>query len=301
MIEKFVQKEYGLAVTALKPLEAGVVNKNYRLSASEGDFILKIYTKKISEEIQFEINVLRELTSYNFPSPHLRPTVKGAWYSLFHEKPAVFYPFILGTIKKELNVENLREVGALMGKMHHLLSSCENRSRSFLWDPENLKTLLRERGGELRERGFPRADELVSFLSTELELYHFPDNLPSGVTHQDIKPENILIEGGHVSGIVDFDNAYFGYFLFDIATTVIWSCFRGDVLDGKLVEAFRAGYENERPLAHDERELFNHAILFRLLREAFIGPFAAARGTEQITRKRSDYFLWLYKNFKSHK
>ena len=121
--------------------------------------------------------------------------------------------------------------------------------------------------------------------------------LPRGGTHQDIKPENVLVKNNHsVNGIIDFDNGYYGDLLHDITTTICWYCFKGHRLNFRLFENFISSYQDERKLSDIEKEYFYQGIKFRLIREAIIWPMYVSHN-EVISMRYSDYFMDLYNNF----
>jgi len=82
--------------------------------------------------------------------------------------------------------------------------------------------------------------------------------------------------------------------LHDITTTIIWTCFENNELNKNLLDALLDGYEKERKLTALEKEYLSNGIKFRLVREVFIGPFVTMHLPE-LSRKRADYFIELYK------
>ncbi|MBT6230490.1 MAG: phosphotransferase, partial [Candidatus Scalindua sp.] len=115
-------------------------------------------------------------------------------------------------------------------------------------------------------------------------------------SHLDIKPENILVSSDQISGIVDFDNGYFGDLLHDVTTTICWFCFKDNKLDLRFVESFVSSYQKERELSEIEKQYLGQSIKFRLLRESIIWPMYVSHNIP-IAKKFSDYFLTLYNNY----
>ncbi len=77
--------------------------------------------------------------------------------------------------------------------------------------------------------------------------------------HSDILPENVLVQGERVR-VIDFDDAGFGWHLYDIATTV--ADYRGEGRTDLKLEAMVEGYRSRRVLSdtHLERlDLFGLA------------------------------------------
>lgn len=292
-IASHINAHYHMSVFDIQPMKAGVVNQNFRISSNRGEYLFKIYNLKRPEEIKFEIEALLELAKHDFPSPRLVADLRGEIVGDCNGKPCLLYDYIEGEPVKEWTSGIICEVGALMGRMHNALKDFSNRNRAFTWDHDQIPRLVRDEGQKLVEAGFPEAHALLQTLTTRLKETSLPAALPSGFTHQDIKPENVIVKNGHAVGIVDFDNSYYGAFMHDMTTSIIWSCYKNEELDRSLMTAFLAGYEAERPLTDPERQHFEDGLKFRLLREAFVSPFAALPHNMDVTKERSDYFLRL--------
>lgn len=92
-----------------------------------------------------------------------------------------------------------------------------------------------------------------------LQLAEAEDTLDYGLIHADLVRENVMIDGD-VLHLIDFDDAGFGFRLFDIATTLIKNMAEPDHAD--LQAALIAGYRTERPIDTDLLDLF---LLLRAL------------------------------------
>lgn len=94
-----------------------------------------------------------------------------------------------------------------------------------------------------------------------------------GLIHADLVPENVLVDGERVR-VIDFDDAGFGWHLFELATTLYF--IRREQHYGLARDALVAGYRRRRPLADADL--------------ALLPAFLAARGTTYLgwvhTRRR---------------
>jgi Ser/Thr protein kinase RdoA (MazF antagonist) len=206
----------------------------------------------------------------------------------------VVYPFLEGKKVRLASPRFLFQLGKIQGRMHEYFMNRGPKSKKHTWDPPALKRLMIENKNRLLKSSFPDAKEFLIFLLHELNACRLPKNLPVGFTHQDIKPENIIARGNQISGILDFDNAYYGVLLHDITTSIIWWCFKKNKLDRKLLRSFLQGYESVRPLTYNERKLLlTDGLKFRLIREMFIGPLTTLDKTS-LAVKRARHFLSIY-------
>jgi len=96
---------------------------------------------------------------------------------------------------------------------------------------------------------------LAQFLAEELAALAkvWPENLPRGIVHADLFPDNVLFLGDKVSGLIDFYFACTDFFAYDLAVCLNAWCFEPDFsfnfTKGKaLIDAYRS----TRALTPDE-------------------------------------------------
>ncbi len=100
----------------------------------------------------------------------------------------------------------------------------------------------KERG--LLERGRDAVLRELGRLAKSAETY--------SMIHADCVPENVLVDGDRVR-LIDFDDAGFGWHLFEIATSLYF--IRGEPFYDRAEAAFIEGYRKHRPLADEHLEL----------------------------------------------
>ena len=295
-IKFFLAEKYNINAKAVKKIKCGVLNTNYIVETEQcNKFVFRIYNFKTKEQVGFEVEILEYLKNKNFPCPRLQPSIAGEFIKVFNNNPCIVYKYLEGENIKIITPELIKQTGELEGKMHYLLKDFCLSVDKPTWEPEELNILVRDNREMMLNGKFERAEELMDFAQTELKKYKFPKELPTGVTHQDIKPENIIVKDNEIVGFIDFDNFYVGALLHDITTTIIWSCFKGGELDLKLVKPFLEGYNSTRPLTQLEKDNLLDGIKWRLVREVFVGPFVTIHRPE-LSQERADYFIDLYKN-----
>jgi homoserine kinase type II len=83
----------------------------------------------------------------------------------------------------------------------------------------------------------------------------WPSDLPRGVIHADLFPDNVLMLGNQVTGLIDFYFACTDMLAYDIAVTHAAWCFDADgrTFQPGLSRALIEGYEAVRPLSVAER------------------------------------------------
>jgi Ser/Thr protein kinase RdoA (MazF antagonist) len=90
-----------------------------------------------------------------------------------------------------------------------------------------------------------------------------------GLVHADTRLANLLVCDGRIS-VIDFDDAGFGWYLYDAGTSV--SFFEHDPRVPELLDSWLAGYRRVLPLpAADEAEIETFVMFRRLLLVAWLG------------------------------
>ena len=86
---------------------------------------------------------------------------------------------------------------------------------------------------------------------------HWPKNIPSGIIHADLFPDNIFFKNNKVSGIIDFYFSCNDFYAFEIAICLNALCFEGinENLSFNVTKAkkFIDGYSKIRKLSEEEK------------------------------------------------
>ena len=78
----------------------------------------------------------------------------------------------------------------------------------------------------------------------------WPQDLPQGVIHADLFPDNVFFEKGAVSGLIDFYFACHDVLAYDLAIMLNAWCFEADVnFNITKARALLAGYQSVRPMS----------------------------------------------------
>jgi Ser/Thr protein kinase RdoA (MazF antagonist) len=148
--------------------------------------------------------------------------------------------------------DQYRAIGAIMARMHNQAAAWEPPAgfMRHCWDVEGLvgEQPLWGRFWELAALAPAQRQLLLATRSAvrkELTAYGMgPDRY--GLIHADLVPENILVDGTDLR-VIDFDDAGFGWHLFDLATSLYF--LTGDGIYPTARAALIEGYRSERTLA----------------------------------------------------
>ena len=211
---------------SLTGIAEGVENSNFLLNTGQGPYILTIYEKRVNpDELPFFFQLLEHLSAQGVPCPVPVAGRDGEVLRTLCGKPAAVVTFLAGMWPKRQRVEHCAELGRVLARMHMAAESFP-RARPNDLSIEGWRPLL--------AKAADRADEvrpgLADILSHELDALEaaWPDDLPRGVIHADLFPDNVFFRGDEISGVIDFYFACTDAFAYDVAICMNAWCFEPD-------------------------------------------------------------------------
>lgn len=277
--------DVGTLISA-KGIAEGVSNSNWLIETQDAAganrrFILTVYESRTEvAELPFFLDLLDHLAERGAPVPRTMHDSEGASHRLHHtpdgDKALALIEFLPGVSVSEPTPAQARAVGGALAQIH-LAAADFPASRVNTLALPAWQELLHDCGREGLESIHP---ELGRTVERELTLLaaHWPSNLPSGVIHADLFPDNVLMLGDQVTGLIDFYFACTDLFAYDVAVTHAAWCFSPDGARflPALSDALLEGYTAVRPLSEAE-----HAALPLLARGAAV-RFLATRAYDWL-------------------
>lgn len=245
-------------LTSAKGIAEGVSNSNWLIETQCFDqskrFILTMYESRVDVgDLPFFLDLLDHLAARGCPVPRTIHDRGGASYRLYDGKALALIEFLPGVSVSEPTPEQARAVGAALAQVH-LAARDFGGDRSNGMGREAWAQLLDDCGADGLAAIDPALGDLVS---RELPLIceQWPEHLPRSVIHADLFPDNVLMLGDRVSGLIDFYFACVDITAYDVAVAHAAWCFSND---GKhfypdLSAALLDGYQHVRPILAEER------------------------------------------------
>jgi homoserine kinase type II len=236
-----------------KGIAEGVENSNFLLHTSAGYFILTLYEKRVAKgDLPFFLGLMTHLALHGISCPQPVKNKKGEALSALAGRPAAIIGFLEGVWPRKPNVAHCAGVGQALARVHLA-------GRDFPMVRENALSVSGWR--PLFEAAAARADEvqhgLRGFVSAELDYLEggvWPRNLPAGVIHADLFPDNVFFLGERLSGIIDFTFACNDMLAYDVAICLNAWCFESDCsFNVTKARAFLNAYGRERELSQAEQ------------------------------------------------
>ncbi|MDD3445533.1 MAG: homoserine kinase [Zavarzinia sp.] len=246
--------EYDLGdMLSLKGIAEGVENSNFLLETTRGRFILTLFEKRVAPaDLPFFIGLMDHLAKGGLSCPTPVHGRDGKALRSLSGRPAVIVSFLTGMSPRRPNLRHCAGVGAALAGLH-------TAGEGFALTRENALSLqgwhrlaadCAERADTVRP-GLARtiADELA-YLETR-----WPRDLPCGVIHADLFPDNVFFVGDQVSGLIDFYFACNDFYVYDLAICLNAWCFEPDgAFNATKAMAMSRGYLGARDLSAAERE-----------------------------------------------
>jgi homoserine kinase type II len=234
-----------------KGIAEGVENSNYLLHTGSGSFILTLYEKRVERaDLPFFLGLMQHLAAKGIDCPVPVHQNGGDMIGELAGRPAALVTFLEGMWMRRPTVRHCRQVGEALARLHLAGGDFRITRRNALgvhgWRP-------------LWDLSRARANEVESGLAAEVEAdldrleAGWPSDLPAGIIHADLFPDNVFFLGEKLSGLIDFYFACTDLLAYDVAVCLNAWCFERDhsfnITKGA---ALLDGYVGVRPLSAAE-------------------------------------------------
>ena len=240
------------SLLSCKGIAEGVENTNYLVRTEQGPFILTLYERRVDRgDLPFFLGLMEHLASNGLSCPTPVRDRHGVMLQELAGRPAALVTFLDGVWIRRPRVEHCAAVGGALAQLHLA-------GRGFMIRRENALGIAGWR--PLYDRFRDRADEIFAGLGgiIQAELAHleanWPRDIPQGVIHADLFPDNVFFLGDRLSGLIDFYFACNDTLAYDLAICLNAWCFESDNSFNltKGIAMLRA-YDAVRPLEPSER------------------------------------------------
>ncbi len=251
-LEAFVG-EYDIGkVVSCKGIAEGVENSNYMLHTEQGPFILTLYEKRVDpNDLPFFLDLMHHLADNGVKCPLPVAARDGNALRTLEERPAAIITFLQGMWPRRIAPYHCEELGQAMAALHKAGETYAGTRRNTLsidgWRP--LFDSVANHADEV-------AEGLAAEISAELDQLEniWPRDLPKGVIHADLFPDNVFFLDETCSGLIDFYFACSDFLAYDIAICLNAWCFETDgAMNVTKAHRLLAGYEKGRHLTKAEK------------------------------------------------
>ena len=243
-----------------KGIAEGVSNSNWLVETTgSGDsgtrFILTLYERRIDyADLPYFLGLLDHLAGKGCPVPRTMHDRAGASWRMVEGKAAALIEFLPGVSPTRPTPAQARSIGAVLANLH-LAAQDFPHTRANAMDFSASAAILEACGAEALatiDTGLPAMiDHARTAAALDLAA------LPRSQTHTDLFPDNVLMLGDRVTGLIDFYFACTGPMVLDLAVTHAAWCFdAANAYRADCGAALVEGYQSVRRLEPAERALF---------------------------------------------
>lgn len=271
----------------------GSENSNFFVSTDAGEFVLTLVERGSWEHMEFVVDLLERLRHAGLPVPYGVAEEDGVRLRRLAEKPALLQPRLPGSHIEQPHSHHCEELGRLLARLHLAtrddpLMHASDRGLQWMIDEGSLLALELE-GAEL---------ELLRGAITEAAMLQDAfDELPAANLHGDLFRDNVLFDGTHLSGVLDFHNACSGPMLYDLAIAANDWCSHPDgSLDLPRLRALLGAYAGLRPFSRQEAEHWPSLLRIACLRfwlsrlmAVKAAPIAAEDGHQVLLKNPEEF------------
>ena len=289
-----------------KGIAEGISNSNWLIETGGGPggnddqrsrrHILTIYERRIhTADLPFFLGLLDHLSNAGCPVPRTLRTREGAGFTMVGDKAAALIEFMPGLSPSRPSAQQAHAVGRALAGVH-LASADYAGSRGNDLGPAQSAAILSAYSAaqlETIDSALPPMAEAARSIARQ-----WPMGLPSSIIHSDLFPDNVLMTGDTVSGLIDFYFACTDSMAYDLAVThAAWS-FAGPTQGyrAEVGSALVKGYESVRQLTAEERDalpVLAQGACLRFIASRTADWFDTPPGA-LVTRKDPMEFVRLY-------
>jgi len=271
-LAKLVLPEWGLADAKLSMIKMRE-NAVFKVELPNGDKqVLRIHRGgyHTDDALRSELQWIQALSSAGVETPEVIPRNSGELFILSDStlagdpRQVDMFAWVdgeqLGSLEEGLEGDlmtqqnNYRTIGALAAKVHNQASKWATPSGfvRHAWDVDGLtgEQPFWGRFWELEVLSESQRNLMIKVRDrVRSDLNDFGQSSQNySMIHADMVPENVLVDGEHVR-LIDFDDAGYGWHLFEMATSLYFS--HSESYFDQLVVPYIEGYRSERELSDD--------------------------------------------------
>ena len=244
--------DLGTAVT-FKGIAEGVQNSNFLLDTDRGQrLFLTLYEDRVdADDLPYFLALTTHLADKGLPVPRPIPDRGGRALQMLCGRPACLIEFVPGVSVSVPTADDAFAAAAALGAMHAAVADFAavrpNEHGPAGW--RRLAGLIGDSFGAVAPGLSAVVDDELGSLAAR-----WPGDLPRSTIHADLFPDNVLLMGGRVTGLIDFYFACTDLRAYDLAVMHAAWCFSADGrrFDAAVAAALVAGYRSTHPLTAAE-------------------------------------------------
>lgn len=249
---------------------AGIDNSNFIINSTDNKFILTIFESRINyNDLPFYIELASHLSKKNICCPTPIKNNKNQFLTnIKNNKLASLVTFLNGKslqpsingLYNNITPDHCYQIGLITAKMHLNVSDFNLKRENDL-GVANFTDFFAKFSSLVNDYQPNLKNKITSILQLLTNSWQY--NLPSGVIHSDLFPDNAFFDNNNkISGIIDFYFAANDLFIYDFACIVNGWCFdQNNKFSQNNFNSLLNGYQQIRKFTKKELDFLNIALI----------------------------------------
>ena len=278
-------------VNSFEGIRNGVSNSNYLLFGKSNKYILTIFEERTNDrDLPYFFKLMNHLNSKNIMCPRIIKDKSDNFSNILKGKQAAISSFLEGKSIEHIKPSHCAELGTMVAKFHNASNELEIYRENDL-GVKKLETII-ESIEKISEKLNP---SVIDIIHSEHEyLKNITFDIPSGIIHADLFPDNIFFNKNKLSGIIDFYFSCNDFYAYEIATCLNAWCFeQNNEFNISKAKALLSNYNLHKKFSSEELEclpLLARASALRYLLTRLM-DFHTREDSELIIKKDPDEYL----------
>jgi fructosamine-3-kinase len=221
-IRELFQETTNMRTKEVNFVSDGLIHQTYDVETKQDSYILQLAEPKKEKALRRKVISFSKLEKSQVPVPEVITPIKTGEVKGEEKKFYIAEKISGSNPEKGLESDLAKKIGGLLAKVHET----QKFEKPCWLDPEGnmfqhsdfeegsrnnwILKKVREDAEVLRNNGFgEKADEIENFFQEHGEK--LPKDFQAVMCHGDYSPDNILIQGKEITGILDFDYTYSGH------------------------------------------------------------------------------------------
>ena len=278
-------------VNSFEGIRNGVSNSNYLLFGKKNKYILTIFEEMTNDrDLPYFFQLMNHLNSKNIMCPKIIKDKSNNFSNILQGKQAAISSFLEGKSIEHIKPSHCAELGTMVAKFHNASNELKIYRENDL-GVKKLETII-DSIEKISEKLNPSVMDIIH--SEHEYLKNITFDIPSGIIHADLFPDNIFFNKNQLSGIIDFYFACNDFYAYEIATCLNAWCFeQNNEFNISKAKALLSNYNLHKKFSSEELEclpLLARASALRYLLTRLM-DFHTRQDSELIIKKDPDEYL----------
>ncbi len=242
-------------------IASGIENTNYYVTTTKGKYVLTIFEKLQTSDLEFYLDLMSHLSRSGLPVPSPVANCSNSFLGLIKDKPASIVACLNGSPVLIPTESHCVAVGLTLAHIHRSGLSYRkilNNPMGKGWWEAAAKKVYTFLASDVR-------DMLKDEINVQQSLV--TEGLPGGIIHGDLFRDNVLFQGLKIGGVIDFYFACNDILIYDLAITVNdWCITESNDLDLARAASLTKSYQQARSLTPEEIKIWPYMLRAAALR-----------------------------------